>query len=331
MKEISVLIVSNRRPAKLKRLLESIVKFAQAEKTETLVLINGEDKETESLVNDFSALRPDVRYFKTPGLNRGEARNFLIKNSNGRILYFLDDDVLIKNDVFTLIADKFRSFRDISIIGGPNLNMPGSSLFQQCQGFALASFFGTLWISRRYKKSGQERLVDESGLILCNLAAEKDIFIKTDMRFPDNFSAAEENLLLARLARLGYKAMYIPRLEVFHERRATYGEFFKQIFTYGKGRVQIFKSFPSYINPVHFLPVILLLCLAAAPFIKSRLYWSILMIYPVMDIFFSSLISFKKRDLRIFFILLFIFPTIHLAYALAFLLEILRRERRISL
>ncbi|MHB8157516.1 MAG: glycosyltransferase [Desulfocucumaceae bacterium] len=331
MKDISILIVSDRRPAKLERLLESILKFAPAEKTETVVLINGEDKESESLLKTFTAFRSDVRYFKAPGLNRGEARNFLINNSEGSILYFLDDDVLINNDVFTLIVDKFRSYRDVSILGGPNLNIPGSPLFQQCQGLALASFFGTLWISQRYKKSGQERLVDESGLILCNLAAEKDIFIKTDMRFPDNFSAAEENLLLAKLARLGYKAMYIPQMEVFHERRATYGEFFKQIFTYGKGRVQIFKSFPSYINPVHFLPVILLLCLAAAPFVKSRIYWSILMIYPAMDIFFSSLISFNKRDIRIFFILLFIFPTIHLAYALAFLFEILRRKRRIPL
>jgi len=328
MKDISILIVENNRANKLKRLLESIIKFAKPEAVEILVLINGEGAESESLLKELILLHGNIRHFKSLNLNRGEARNLLIKMSEGKILYFLDDDVLVNKDVFTLISEKFQENVDISIIGGPNLNMPDSSLFQECQGFALASFFGTLWVSQRYKKSGQDRRVDESGLILCNLAANKEIFSATNMCFPGNFISAEENLLLARFARLGYKAMYVPQLEVFHERRATYREFFRQILTYGKGRAQIFKTFPSYINPIHFLPMVFLFCLVAAPFIKSQAYLSALMLYPALDLIFSLRIACKKHDLRVFIILLFIFPTIHFAYALAFLTEILRINRK---
>lgn len=328
MKDISILIVENNRADKLKRLFESIIKFARPESTEILVLINGRDRGSESLLDELVLLHSNIRHFKSLNLNRGEARNFLIKMSEGEILYFLDDDVLLGKDVFSLIVRKFQENSGISIIGGPNLNMPGSSLFQECQGLALASFFGTLWVSQRYRRSGEDRLVDESALILCNLAAKKKIFDETDMRFPVNFISAEENLLLARLARLGYKAMYVPELEVFHERRATYRGFFSQVLTYGKGRAQIFKTFPSYINPIHFLPVAFLLCLAAIPFARSRTYLNILMLYPALDLTFSLIIACKKKDLRIFFILLFIFPTIHLAYALAFLTELLKLKRK---
>ena len=83
---------------------------------------------------------------------------------------------------------------------------------------ALGSFFGSLWVSQRYRKFGRDRRVDESALILCNLAARRGIFAKENMYFSGNLISAEENLLLARLSRLGYKAMHIPELEVFHER-----------------------------------------------------------------------------------------------------------------
>jgi GT2 family glycosyltransferase len=328
MKDISILILENNRADKLRRLLESIIRFSKPESVEILVLINGEDAGSESLLKELMFLHGNIRYFQFLNLNRGAARNFLINLADGEILYFLDDDVMVNNDVFTMIKEKFRENGDISIVGGPNLNMPGSSLFQQCQGFALASFFGSLWISQRYKKTGRDRYVDETGLILCNLAVRKNIFDQEYMRFPGNFISAEENILLARFARLGYKAMYIPQLEVFHERRATYREFFYQIFAYGRGRAQIFKTFPSYINPVHFLPIVLLFCFISAPFIKSQAYLNALMLYPALDLFFSLMIAFKKNDFRIFFVLLFIFPTIHLAYALAFLMEILSKERK---
>lgn len=322
------MIVENNRASKLKRLLESIVRFARPEAVEILVLINGNGRGSESLLKELTLLYGNIRFFKSLNLNRGEARNTLIKLSSGKILYFLDDDVLVDKDVFTLISKKLRENSDISIIGGPNLNMPGSSLFQECQGFALASFFGTLWISQRYKKSGQDRIVDESGLILCNLAVKKEIFDQTNMRFPENFISAEENLLLTRLSRLGYKAMYVPELEVFHERRVTWRDFFRQILTYGKGRAQIFKTFPDYINLVHFLPVIFLFSLISAFFIKSYIYWSALMIYPLLDFISSLKIACPRKDPRIFFILLTIFPAIHFAYAIGLLTELLKLNRR---
>ena len=331
MRQISVLVTTFNRVSKLRRLFGSILRFARPDVVEVIVFINGEDKKTETVLNELIALHSNIRYSKSSGVNKAEARNILIKMSEGKVVYFLDDDVLIDKDVFALIGEKFLEYGDISIIGGPNLNMRDSSSFQECQGLALASWFGTLWISQRYKKSGKDRRVDESGLILCNLAARKEIFVSTNMYFPVNLISAEENILLARFARLGYKAMYVPELEVFHERRATYKEFFIQIFTYGKGRAQIFKTFPEHINFVYFLPMLFLLYVAAAPFIKSHLYFNALLIYPVLDLVFSLKISCQKNNLRKLFILLFIFPSMHFAYALGFLGEMLCKRSKIKL
>ncbi len=319
MKQISVLIITNNRAAKLRRLLESVLRFASPKVAEILVFINGEDKATELLLNELTTLHSNIRTFRSSGVNRGEARNFLIKMSFGKILYFLDDDVLIVKDVFTLISEKFREYDNVSILGGPNLTMPDSSLFQVSQGHAFGSFFGTSLVSRRYKNTGCDKYTDESGLMLCNLVVKKEVFEKTGIWFPINFISAEENLLLAKFARMGYNARYISELEVFHERRATYRDFFSQVFSYGKGRAQISKTFPSYLKPVYFLPVLFLFYLVTAVFIKSSLYLFPLLIYLFLDLLFSLKIAYRENDFRLFSLILFVFPTIHLAYAFGFL------------
>ncbi len=331
MRKISVLITTYGRSAKLKKLLESIFRFVLLETAEVIVFVNGADKETEAVLAELAASHNNIRCVKSSRVNRAEARNTLIKMSEGKILYFLDDDVVVDKDVFALIDKKFQEYGDISIIGGPNLNMRGSSLFQECQGLALASCFGTLWVSQRYKRSGKDRRVDESGLILCNLAAKKEIFAETNIRFPGDFISAEENLLLARFARLGYKAMYIPELEVFHERRNTYRAFFRQIISYGRGRAQVFKTFPAHISPIYFILAGLLLCLSTTPFIRPRLYFNALLIYLLLDILFSLKISCQKKNLREFLPLLLIFPTIHFAYMFGLLTGILNKRSKIRL
>ena len=67
-----------------------------------------------------------------------------------------------------------------------------------------------------------------------------------------------------RMIQQGFRVGLIPEAFVYHKRRATFTQFFKQTYGFGKGRIDIYKLFPNELKLVHALPaffVIGLVCL----------------------------------------------------------------------
>lgn len=285
---------------------------------EVLILLNGQEPETEELLKEYARKFGNIKYIASPRQPRGKARNQLCGRATGDYFYFLDDDVVVEKNVFSVLRRSIAAHKGICVFGGPNLTPADSNLFQQCQGHVLASFFGTLWMNQRYRKDGQARFVNERALILCNLVIAKKIFM--EHQFQEDLVSAEENILLQRLSRQGYQALFLPELVVYHQRRSSYVSFCRQIFEYGHGRCQIMKALPGAHGLPNLLPGLLWVLLFFARVPAAR---GLLLLYGILCAGAALSVGLKHKRPGALAWSLVLFPTTHLSYGAGFVFALL--------
>ncbi|NVN99723.1 MAG: glycosyltransferase [Geobacteraceae bacterium] len=179
---------------------------------------------------------PDHEIIVAEGKRPSRQRNQAAKEATGEILYFLDDDALIQSDALKRLVANFTD-PHVAAIGGPSITPSSDTPFQRAVAWALASSLGGGAIRNRYRSVGVLRDVDDSELILCNLAFRKDVYLSfggLDERLYPN----EENELIDRLLKSGHRLLHDPEMYVQRSQRPTLAAFVRQMKTYGKGRAE---------------------------------------------------------------------------------------------
>ena len=266
--------------------------------------LNGGDPETEA----FLKAREGIRSLVLPACTKGRARSLAMREAKGDILYFLDDDVLPPPGFPAKVEAAFAARPEAGVIGGPNLTPEGAPAFERAQGILLASKLGSAGMSRRYR-DGLSGAADESSLILCNLGIRRSAL--GGLSFEDGLASGEENLLMWRMARAGIVLRFEPSLALEHRRRGTLGEFARQVFRSGLGRMQGAWREPGSLRAVHVLPSLGLF------------------LFPIWPayVLLVVLASFAHREPW----LLLLYPSAHASYGVGFLWGILRmRENKIE-
>jgi GT2 family glycosyltransferase len=184
---ISVCIVTSRRVEALSDCLASLAEQTAAPPTEVLVCANG-DPAVEPVVRRWF---PDAKVALVPHTRLGAARNTLIRQASGDLLLFLDDDVTAHPRLLQRLAEAAADHPEAAVFGGPNLNPPGSPLFEVVQGGVLASMVASGPVRRRYG-THPAGPADERFFTLCNLAVRRDLMVD----FPADVTGGEENAVL---------------------------------------------------------------------------------------------------------------------------------------
>jgi succinoglycan biosynthesis protein ExoA len=238
-------------------------------------------------------------------------RNLAAREAQGRILYFLDDDSLVSPD-FLQRAGLPSGTGNVAVVGGPSLTPEEDPPLCQAFGLAFASPFGAGSVCNRYRRHGVRRETGDHELILCNLSISASAFSEAG-GFDERLYPNEENELLVRLRRSGWKLIHDPELAVFRSQRPTFSAFVRQLFGYGRGRAQqILLGGGSGI--ASFVPVLFLLYLLSLPFLHLPVYYLPLLCYLVMVLFgaFRAAVASGKTGPALFLPLLF--PVLHLSY-----------------
>jgi len=162
-------------------------------------------------------------------------RNQAVKTAKGDILYFLNKDSKVAPDIFNIAMDVFNRDENIAGAGGPDLTPKDNSFMQQLFGYAMSSYFAHGKMRARYSQIGKERAADEKELILSNLAIKRDILLRSG-GFNEKLYPNEENELINRISKMGYKFIYSPDIKVYRNRRGALFAFVRQLYKYGRGR-----------------------------------------------------------------------------------------------
>ncbi|MGZ3652867.1 MAG: glycosyltransferase, partial [Bdellovibrionota bacterium] len=248
----------------------------------------------------------------------GAARNAGVSASRAPLLFFLDDDIECFQDLVGAALELF-SDQTLDAAGGANLTPPDSGALERATGGVMASWFGAASMRRRYRisKEGNE---DEHGLILCNLAVRKALFLR-EKGFASHLISNEENVLLQRLTASGARLWTSPRLAVFHRRRATWAGLCSQAAKYGAGRAQNLLLAPESWKPLYLAPPLFSLYLISLPlllWIEPRsVTLAPLLLYAAVAFTLSAARTVMERD-PAQLAGLAVYPCVHFSYGLGF-------------
>lgn len=216
-------------------------------------------------ITDSSILRDSrVRILVAPNLSISEARNLGITSTTGEIIAFTDDDCVVNPDWVTPVLQLFKDPK-VAIVGGPGITHNDDAPLSKCAGAALESIVGTYSSSSRYySRFGEIREVGEQNLSTCNIFLRRST-LQTVGYFDRTIYPCEENELIWRIKRRGYRVLYAPNCVVFHHRRPIIWPFLTQISSYAKGRAVLARKYPKSLRLTTAIPSILVLLILALP------------------------------------------------------------------
>ncbi|OGS40561.1 MAG: hypothetical protein A2506_12945 [Elusimicrobia bacterium RIFOXYD12_FULL_66_9] len=314
MIEVSVIILASR-PGSLRRCLRSLERASPPKPAEVLLVLNGRNEECAAVAAEFSARLSGLSVLRDAPRSLGGARNHALARAHGSWLCFLDDDVTVPPEYFSILEEKLRIHPEAAALGGPNLTPPSSRLFERCIGHILSSPLAAGRWRRRCTGYADDTWTDDDSLILCNLCLSAQALLTEDLRFDEELVRNEENLILQQLFRTGRRAMHAPALFVYHERRSTLRAFARQCFLSGKGRAEMTVKLPGTLALPHLLVLGPAACVVGALFFPSLfLPWAAA--YAALAVLHALWLGRRHREgPAAVWWLVWLMPAAHLSYA----------------
>lgn len=253
---LTVAICTKDRAARLARLLDSLARarttspFAQ---TEILVIDNApSDGSTRDTVARFAG----VRHVVEPKAGLNFARNAALAHARGKLLAFLDDDVVIDRDWFHGLAEAWAGAPEAGGFTGLvlpyRLGTAAQILFERRGGFG-RGFARREWHATSFSHSLHPAGAGMLGAG-CNMAFDVEL-----LRAIGGFDEALDTGaplpgggdldIFYRVIRTGRPVIYEPRYAVYHEHRETIAQLRRQYWTWGLGMmaflVKVMRSDPE--------------------------------------------------------------------------------------
>ena len=273
------------------------------------------DAEVLSSLKNVDYPKKNYEVIVVKGLNPSENRNNGVKKAKGDIIAFIDDDAIVHKDILKNAERFFNKYKNMDIIGGPQLTPKSDKWFARISGYALESYFGTNKMSKRYKIGKPDFDADENSLTSANCFVRKNVFKKID-GFNVKLFPGEDPEFFARTKKNGFKIAYVPDIVIYHRRRATLLKFMEQFFKYGYFRLKKEREMKTRPGILFFMPSFFIIHLLMLPILAAmnKIFLAPLMIYILADLIVSLHIGIKKIDLPAMILLPFIFLLLHLSY-----------------
>lgn len=254
------------------------------------------------------------------GKNPSQNRNKGIARAKADIIAFIDAHSLLPENWAKHVLALFDSNPQIDAIGGPQLTAPRESRFGVISGYALSSTFGSAGSSTRYSPRHPIQDADERYLTSANLVCRRKVIER--VRFDETLWPGEDPKFIADAKKAGLSLLYHPNIFVYHTRRATVGDFARQIFNYGYTRPKKEALTETLFHPSFLVPPAFTIYLALFTILSfiQPMFIIPLALYVVLLVFFSLYEgAIKNSDPISVFYLPFIFFTIHITYGLGFI------------
>lgn len=178
-----------------------------------IILVNGPSTDnTEEVVKKF-----DLKYFHTDKANICISRNIGVKNSDGELISFIDDDAIPDKNWLKDIVDYYNKYKSdkIGAIGGTVFNFDGSEL-QFKHGYI--GIWGEVnQISDFDKNYNSPKGYYFNTVIGVNSTFQKDALLSIGAFDEEIEYQHDESDVCIRLIKAGYKVIGIENAVVFHK------------------------------------------------------------------------------------------------------------------
>jgi len=241
----SIIIPVYNRPQELGELLQSLTSQTFGS-FEILIIEDGSSVTSEKIFEKYTQLT--ATYFFKPNSGPGPSRNFGFERAHGDYFICFDSDCLIPSHYLETV-ERHLALNPLDAWGGPDRSHENFTPLQQAMAFTMSSVLTTGGIRGGNPKNFQPRSF--------NMGISREAFMKTGGFHFDRF--AEDIELSIRMKNIGLRVGLIPEAYVYHQRRSTLKDFFRQVSNFGKGRVLVGQAHPGEIKLVHWFPSLFLL------------------------------------------------------------------------
>lgn len=233
------------RPDEVAELLESLTRQTYRD-FEVIVVEDGSTARCDQVVDAFRD-RMQVTYVFKPNSGPGPSRNVGFTQAKGEYMVLFDSDCLLPPHYFQSVHD-FLSTHTVDVWGGPDRGHENFTPLQQAMGYTMASVLTTGGIRGGKKHVGvfQPRSF--------NMGLSRQVVKATGGFAFDRL--AEDIELSIRIRKAGFITALIPEAFVYHKRRTTLKQFYRQVYHFGKGRVLVGRAHPGEVKLAHWFPTV---------------------------------------------------------------------------
>lgn len=239
----SVVVPTFSRTDEVTELLTSL-KAQEADNFEVVIADGSLDDSVSNVMPSFNDSLQLI-YLHEKGLGISESRNWGVENAKGDYIIFFDSDCVIPPHYFKFL-DNYLSENELDAFGGPDKAHDNFSLTQKAISYAMTSFFTTGGIRGSKKHVGQYQPRS------FNMGIKRKVF--NELGGFSGLKVSEDIDLSLRLYKAGCRVGLIENAYVFHKRRSTFYKFFRQVSSFGSGRIDLQIRHGNALKPVHLLP-----------------------------------------------------------------------------
>jgi glycosyltransferase involved in cell wall biosynthesis len=250
----SIIIPVYNRPDELSELLATLAQQTY-KNFEVLVIEDGSIQKADTVVEQFAA-QLDIQYHFKENTGQGFSRNYGFDLAKGDYFIVFDSDCLIPEEYLQTVDD-YLAQNKLDAYGGPDSAHPDFTDLQKAISYSMTSLFTTGGIRGSKKRTGVFHPRS------FNMGISKAVFEKTKGYIITR--KGEDIEFSIRIMEQGFKVGLIPEAFVYHKRRTSLIEFFKQLHFFGEARVNISRYYPSELKLVHLFPLVFLIGLLAVP------------------------------------------------------------------
>ena len=274
MVHFSVIIPVYNRPQELDELL-SCLQQQDFKDFEVIIIEDGSEISSKDIVKSYQS-KLNLSYYVKENGGQGFARNYAFERANGNFFIILDSDALVEPDYLSEVNRGIIEGK-LDLFGGPDKEHPSFSPIQKAISFSMTSVFTTGGIRGKAQNMGGQFHPRSFNMGISRKVWEATKGFKiTRMGEDIEFSI--------RCISQGFTSGLLPKAFIYHKRRTSFSQFYKQLHFFGRARINISRFYSKELKWVHFLP------LAYFLFFWNTIFLNIIDVN--LGIYFSSILAF---------------------------------------
>lgn len=254
MRKYSVIIPVYNRPDEVDELLASLCEQTYKH-FDVLVIEDGSTKDCKAEVAKYQD-QLDITYYSKPNEGQGFTRNFGFARATGEYLIVFDSDALVPAHYFEVV-EKHLNTEWLDVYGGPDAAHDSFTPMQKAISYSMTSPFTTGGIRGGKKQLGKYEPRS------FNMGISREVFERTNGYVITRMG--EDVEFSQRIRKEGFKIGLIPEAYIYHKRRTTLKQFWKQLHFFGRARINLTRWLDGSMKLFHAFPAFFLLGLIFWP------------------------------------------------------------------
>ncbi len=299
------------RPQEMDELMSSIANQDYKGFAEVVIVEDGSTLKSDCVIEKYKR-QLTIKYYEKENSGPGASRNYGMARAKGDYFIILDSDVILPKHYLTKVNEQLKKYYTDGF-GGPDAAHSNFTPLQKAINYSMTSFLTTGGI--RGKRKGIGRFQPRS----FNMGISRKAF-KVTNGFSD-VRVGEDIDFTFRLWEAGFETQLIQEAFVYHKRRNTIKNFFKQTYAFGMARAKLNNRYPKEAKWIYWLPALFIIGIDISMLFFLLGYWQFITFYGFYFIAIFLTATVENKNLKVGFLSMITSLIQFLGYSLGFLVS----------